>query len=71
MQSKSEELSSKVAANSLYAARLAINISNAAKHIFFPIPEEANVPFKDRMQVQFEQKALPIAEDLTSITIGK
>ncbi|KTD03399.1 hypothetical protein OQJ19_00790 [Fluoribacter gormanii] len=71
MQSKNEELTSKVTAASLYAARAAINISCAAKHIFFPTPERANVPFVDRVKVEFDQRAYQVAEDLAWITIAK
>ncbi|WP_454783144.1 hypothetical protein [Legionella sp. WA2022007384] len=71
MQSKCEELVSKVTTPSLYAARAAKNISNAAKHIFFPTPEESNVPLINRVHVEFERKASYVAEDIVSLTIGK
>ncbi|PWY56387.1 hypothetical protein DGG96_02800 [Legionella qingyii] len=71
MQSKNEELTSKVTAAPLYAARAAINIANATKHIFFPTPERAYVPLKDRMKFEFEQNAHQVANDLISLTIGQ
>ncbi|MCE0723403.1 MULTISPECIES: hypothetical protein [Legionella] len=69
MQSKNEKPSpiSDVIATSLYAERVVINISNAAKHLFFPTPEESRISFTDRAQIEFKRKGLSLANDLTSI----
>ncbi len=70
MQSKNEQQPSPTSnetPTSLYAARVVINISNTAKHLFFPTPEESMISFTKRAQFEFERKAQPVAEDLISI----
>lgn len=69
MQSNNEKPSptSNETPASLYAARVVINISNTAKHLFFPTPEESVISFTKRAQFEFKRKAQPIAEDLISI----
>ncbi|KTC79237.1 hypothetical protein [Legionella cherrii] len=58
MQTKNEKTSliSDAVATSLYAARAAVNISIAAKHIFFPTVEESKISITDRMEHEFKTK---------------
>ncbi|CAM3021163.1 Uncharacterised protein [Legionella steigerwaltii] len=58
MQTKNEKASliSDAVATSLYAARTAVNISIAAKHIFFPKVEKSKISITDRIEHEFKMK---------------
>ncbi|STY28988.1 Uncharacterised protein [Legionella wadsworthii] len=67
MQSKNDEFIPKVITTTLYAERVVINVANAAKHLFFPTAEEAQIGFAGRAQQEFKKKVSTVANDLTSI----
>ena len=48
----------------LYFMRAAVNISLLIRHVFFPLPHEADIPFKERVKAQLDQRGAGILNDV-------